>query len=266
MRSVSARAEQAAAGDRHAGERAGAPHGSIAGSPAERLGIPVEQVDVEQGDSDDGVPSFGAVGVALDDVGRRRRRRGDRRDHREGQAGRGACARGRRGRHRLSRRRVRDRRHRPPRSRCSNSPSARGRWRQRASFPKDLDTRRTADVAAILSQRGACRRSRDRPGTGDRNARRILRSTIGPSVAAGAGRRSGPGRRRPGRRSGIAGKRHLRSGKRPIAGRLVHGLRHAARRPTCPTSSASAPGPGDDQSARREGRRRGRDAAARAAR
>ena len=86
---------------------------SIAGSWPSELGIPAEQIEVAHGDSDDGVPSAGAVAsrstmsvggavaAAIDAV------------IEKGQAPRGACARSRRSRHPIPRRCVRDHRHRP---------------------------------------------------------------------------------------------------------------------------------------------------------
>ena len=129
---------------------------------AERLGIPVEQVDFEQGDSDDGVPSAGAVASrstmsvggavaatidAMIEKGRRVAAH---------------AARSGRGRHRLSRRRVRDRRHRPPRRavRAGRPRPRAGRRGRRPGKSRHAAHRR---YPALVPERRACRRGRDRP-------------------------------------------------------------------------------------------------------
>jgi carbon-monoxide dehydrogenase large subunit len=93
---------------------------------AERLGIPVEEVDIAHGDSDSNVPSAGAVAsrstmsvgsavyAAVASVIEKGRR---------------ADPRSRRGRYRLSRRNLRDFRHRPPRLAVQGRRGGRGRDR-----------------------------------------------------------------------------------------------------------------------------------------
>ncbi len=59
-------------------------------------------------------------------------------------------------------------------------------------------------------------------------------------------------------RAGVDGKHGLRQRQRSARHRLVHGLRHAARRGHAAVARRDAQRAGDDQSARRQGRRRGR--------
>ena len=72
-----------------------------------------------------------------------------------------------------------------------------------------------------------------------------------------AGERPDHGRHRPGHGPGADGGQGLRR-RRPGAGRLVHGLRHAARRAFLRCDHRGQPGADADQPARRQGRRRGR--------
>ena len=211
---------------------------------AERLGIPVDAGRFRPWRQRRRRAERRRRRLALDDVGRRRGRRGDRRGHREGPAGRRACPRSRRGRHRLSRRRVRDRRHRPPHRRCSSWPSGRALAAKassaRASTPGAPPTRRRPS-------RTACHVAEVEidPDTGHVDAGApIPRSTIAAGCCSRCWSRA---RCRAGSRRASARRcsewRHLRRRQRPAARRLVHGLRDAARRrPAADHRQRLAPG------------------------
>ena len=123
---------------------------------------------------------------------------------------------------------------------------ARGRHRQR-------------DARAGVSQRLRDLRGRDR--SGDRRDRahplRLDRRRR-PLHQSADRRRPDPRRDRAGRRPGDVGAVLRRAGERPAAHRLVDGLRHAARRPAAVVPHRDRPGALAHQSARHQGRRRGR--------
>ena len=113
--------------------------------------------------------------------------------------------------------------------------------------------------AAHLSQRLPHRRGGDR--SRDRRAgARLLRGGRRLRQRAQPDDRRGPGARldRPGARPGDDGERGVRRLGRAARHRLVHGLRHAARRRPAAVQGRHAPGAGEHQPARRQGRRRGR--------
>ena len=133
---------------------------------AERLGIPVDQVDFAHGDSDSGVPSAGAVASRSTMSVGSAVVRDDRRGDRKGQARRRPYPRSRRGRHRLSRRRVRDLRHRPPRRlvrsrRDRREAGARGGARRKPRHPAHCRRCCPRSPTAATSPRS---RSIPRPG------------------------------------------------------------------------------------------------------
>ena len=123
------------------------------------------------------------------------------------------------------------------------------------------DARRAAcprELALGLSERLPHRRGRDRSGDRRRRGRQILdgQRFRGDREPA-AGRRPGAWRRRPGHRPGADGAHRVRRG-RPVPDRLVHGLCAAARLGCGAVRDRQPPGAGQDQSARRQGLRRGR--------
>ncbi len=113
-------------------------------------------------------------------------------------------------------------------------------------------------ACAVLPQRRAFRRGRDRTGDGRYPGREILRRRrFRLSGEPDARRGPGPWWRRPGHRSGRHRARGLFRG-RPASVGLVHGLRHAARRRRALHGLRHRIGALDRQRDRHEGLRRGR--------
>ena len=112
--------------------------------------------------------------------------------------------------------------------------------------------------AVGLSQRLPRLRGRDRSGHRQHRGGEIHRGErLRHHHQSDAGRRPDPRRRGAGHRPDPARARRLRrAGPAPV--RLVHGLRHAARAPHAELRGAQPSGAGHDQSARRQGLRRGR--------
>ena len=154
--------------------------------------------------------------------------------------------------------RFRSRRHRSPRdlvrgriSRCRAEEARRDRRRPRHQVD-DRD-------AAVLSERRAHRRGRDRSRYRPHDHHRLHRGRrLRPRARSDDRRRPDPrlDRRRP--RPGADGEHRLRPRQRPARHRLVHGLRHAARRGHAAAARCDPQRAGDDQSARRQRRRRSR--------
>ncbi len=218
---------------------------------AERLGIPVEHIDFTIGDSDDEVPSAGAVAsrstmsvggavaAALDAV----------------------IEKGRRLAAHVLEAAAEDIVYRDGVFEIAGTDRniALFELADRArTFGESLDTRSSYDAAAVIPERRPHRRGRDRSRDRANRARRLyLRRRLRPGAAARAGR--GPGSRRggAGRWPGAAGMGQLRRRERPACRRLVHGLRDAARRRPAGYHQRAASGAEHDQPARRQGRRRG---------
>ena len=89
---------------------------------ADRLGIALEDVDIQHGDTGKIAVRHGHLRLALDRGRRHRDRQGARQGDREGQEDRRASAGGERERHRVHERRVQGRRHRPQEGRSPRSP------------------------------------------------------------------------------------------------------------------------------------------------
>ncbi len=113
-------------------------------------------------------------------------------------------------------------------------------------------SRQLPERRARLRGRDRSRHRHDRAGRLLRGRRRRHRHQ--PDAGEGPDH----GRHRPGHRPGADGGQGLRSADRPGHRRLVHGLRHAARRGFLPGDHRGQSGADADQPARRQGRRRGR--------
>ena len=133
--------------------------------------------------------------------------------------------------------------------------------KERGEIAENLDTKTTARDAADFPERLPHRRgrdrSRDRRGGDPRPTRRSMTAATCSTTCIVEGQMHGA--LASGLGQALLEHADLRHRGRPAHHRLVHGLCHAARRGHAAAARCAAPGAGDHQSARRQGRGRGRD-------
>ena len=199
---------------------------------AERLGIPAEKIASRTAIRRLELPGIGVGRLALDDDGRQRHRQGHRHHDRKGQADRRHHARSRRSRHRLPGRHA-SRWSAPTAASSLFEVAARAaEMKKRGEIAESLDTKATTETPQTFPNGVPHRRGRDRSRhRPDDDRRPTPRSTIAATsldhmIVEGQVH----GARGAGARPGADGEHRLRPRQRPARHRLVHGLRHAARR------------------------------------
>ena len=198
---------------------------------AERLGVPISQVQIVHGDTDKVQFGMGTYGSRSARRRRHRHHQGDGEGRGQGEEDRSPCARSLRERHRHRERRVQGHRHRQ----VDRAADGRARRLHRAQSARrhgaGPEGKRVLRPDQLhLPGRRLYLRTRSR----SRHRQDLLRQLRGggrfrPADQPDDRRRPGPWRPRPGHRPGAARRRCLRQFGSAADG-VVHGLRHAARR------------------------------------